>query len=40
MVLDFTQEVKELEIEDIIYSSANEPSQQPELSRDVVLETV
>jgi len=40
MVLDFRQDVKELEIEDIIYSSANEPSQQPELSRDVVLETV
>jgi len=25
MVLDFTQDEKELEIEDIIYSSANEP---------------
>ena len=40
MVLDFTQDVKELELGDTTYSSSNEPSQQPEQSRDVVLETV
>jgi hypothetical protein len=39
MVLDFTQDVREMELEETTYSSSNEPSQQPERSLDAVLET-